>query len=144
MKKTNYRRARLAGEIKRIVGGLLQTELKDPRFFGIVSVSGAEVTADGGCAVLYISVLGDMSGENADEEKKREILEAFRGAGGFLRKEVGARLRLRRTPELLFRLDESQEYGRHIERIINDLGIRPDQDESGADGVLPQTGSDTE
>jgi ribosome-binding factor A len=108
-------------EIRRIIGELLIRGLKDPALSGKVSVSGVEVTGDGGYATVYILPPWGDEGDSAGESGKKELLDAFRRAKGLLRKEIGARLRLRHTPELVFKIDVSQEYGRHIESIFNSI-----------------------
>lgn len=126
-----YRPGRLGEEIRRIVSELLLRELKDPRLSGIVSVTAVEVTADAGLATLFVTVLGDTSSEAATPEKKKEVLEAFQSAKGRIRKEIGHQIKLRHVPDLLFKIDTSEEYGRQIESIIADLGIRHEDDGKG-------------
>lgn len=123
MKKKSYRQGRLSEEIKRIVSELLRRDIKDPRLSGLVSIADVSVTADGSYATLYITVFGTAAEQNASDEEKQEVLAAFKSAKGFIRKEIGSQLMLRHTPDLLFKIDESQEYGRHIEKIIDELGI---------------------
>jgi ribosome-binding factor A len=118
-------------EIRRIVSDLLVRELKDPRLSGMLSVSGVDVTSDGGYATLYIMAPGGADGEAADEARKKDILDAFARAKGLLRKEIGSRLQLRHAPELAFRIDASQEYGERIERIFRGLAY---EDGHGAEG----------
>ena len=54
--------------------------------------------------------------------QKSEIIEGFNNAGGLIRKEVGKRIKLRHVPELIFKIDESLEYGRRIDEVIKNLG----------------------
>jgi ribosome-binding factor A len=117
----SYRKDRLGEEVKKIVSELLLRDLKDPRFSGLVGISDAEATRDGSYATLYVTVPADAGGEAADAKKKKEILDAFHSAKGFLRKEIGARLQLRHTPDLIFKIDGSQEYGRHIDQLFSSL-----------------------
>jgi len=120
-----YRQGRLGEEIKKIISGLLLRELKDPRLLaGMVSVSAVEVTSDGSYATVYITVLGlgpERSGK--EQQEQADALEAFRSAKGLIKREIGRQMTLRHVPELLFKIDASMEYGRHIDAIINDLGI---------------------
>src|SRR5699024_12398097 len=91
----------------------LTVKLKDPRV-GFVTVTDVEVTGELQEAKVYISVLGD-------EEKKEETLLGLAKAKGFIRSEIGKRIRLRKTPEISFEYDEALEYGNQIETILKDL-----------------------
>ncbi|GJM83790.1 ribosome-binding factor A [Paenibacillus sp. HMSSN-139] len=92
---------------------LIQSELKDPRI-GFVTVTGVDVTSDLSQAKVYLSVFGD-------EEKKSESLKGLEKATGFLRTEIGKRIRLRHTPELIFKIDESIAYGSRIEKLLGEI-----------------------
>lgn len=117
----NFRAERLAEEIKKVTSELLYRELKDPRLSGMVSISGVEVSKDCGYATLYVSAM--------DSENKDDVLKAFDSAKGLIRKEIGRQIKLRHVPELNFKADTSQEYGRHIESILEGLEIG-DSDQS--------------
>ncbi len=124
-----YRAGRLGEEIRRITSDLLLKELKDPRLTErMVSVSAVEVTDDGSYATLYVTILGTSAAQNASEEEKAEVLAAFQSAKGLIRKEIGRQVKLRHTPDLQFKIDTSMEYGRHIEQIIDELGIEEDEE----------------
>jgi len=114
--KRDYRQGRLGEEIRKVISSLLLKEIKDPRLSGIVSVSAVEVTSDGGYATVFISTLGDA-------EETESALTAFRSAKGLIRKEIGRQIKLKHVPELLFKADTSMDYGRHITKIIDGLGI---------------------
>src|SRR5699024_1600314 len=109
----NLRANRVAEQIKKELGDILTVKLKDPRV-GFVTVTDVEVTGDLQEAKVYISVLGD-------EEKKEETLLGLAKAKGFIRSEIGKRIRLRKTPEISFEYDEALEYGNRIETILKDL-----------------------
>ena len=124
-----YRSGRLGEEIRRIVSDLLLREIKDPRPSGMVSVSAVEVTEDGSYATVYITVLGSRPSEETSDEKKNEVLAAFKSAKGLIRREIGKQVKLRHVPDLLFKFDTSLEYGRHISKLIDTLGIeKADED----------------
>ncbi len=128
-----YRQGRLGEEIRKVISSMLLTELKDPRLSSMVSVTAVEVTSDGSYATVYVSALGlDSHGKDARQQQE-DALEALNNAKGFIRREVGQRIKLRHVPELIFKTDRSMEYGRHISRIINDLDIKHD-DEEDTDG----------
>lgn len=124
-----HRQGRLGEEIRKIISELLLRELKDPRLSAMISVTAVEVTSDGSYATVYVSVLG----MDADEEKaalqQQETLDALASAKGFIRREIGRQIKLRHVPELIFKIDRSMEYGRHIDKIISGLDIRHDDDD---------------
>lgn len=125
-----YRQGRLGEEIKKIISELLLREIKDPRLSGMVSISAVEVTSDGSYATAYVSVLGLTSSSEASEEEKEEVLAAFRSAKGLIKREIGKQIKLRHVPEVLFKMDTSMEYGRHITKLINDLGIEGNENDN--------------
>lgn len=118
-----YRKGRLGEEIRRIVSDLLLKEIKDPRLSRFVSISAVEVTEDGSYATIYFTVLGKSASEESSEEEKNEVLAAFKSAKGLIKREIGRQIKLKHVPDLLFKTDTSLEYGRHISRIIDELGI---------------------
>lgn len=124
-----YRTGRLGEEIRRVVSDLLLREIKDPRLSGIVSISAVEVTADYSYATLFISVLNDPGSGQSEEERKIEVLEAFQSAKGLIRREVGRQIKLKHVPEILFKIDTSLEYGRHISKVIAELGIDREEED---------------
>ncbi len=108
------RASRVGEQIKKEVSQILQAEIKDPRFTGFLSVTDVEVSRDLGFARIYVSIYGS--------EKERQLtLKALESAVGFIRTEVGKRIRLRHVPEISFHLDKSIEYGAHISEILKDL-----------------------
>jgi ribosome-binding factor A len=94
---------------------LLERKVKDPRVAG-VTITDVEVAPDATRAYVYFSVLGG-------EEWRKEAQQGLRSAGGWLRRELGQRLRLRNTPELIFRYDRSVERGERISAILDELGL---------------------
>jgi len=108
-----FRVGRVGEQIKKELSQILQMELKDPRI-GFVTVTGVDVANDLSQATVYLSVLGDDS-------QKEETLKALAKAQGFIRSELGRRVRLRHTPELIFKFDTSIEYGSRIEQLLAQL-----------------------
>lgn len=110
----NYSRTdRISEEVKRELSAVIR-ELKDPRLPNMVSVGAVRVTKDLKFAKAYISIMGD-------EKAKGDGIAALKSASGFIRKEIGHRLNLRNTPEFTFELDNSIEYGAHINEILKEL-----------------------
>ncbi|GAB3794853.1 30S ribosome-binding factor RbfA [Virgibacillus kimchii] len=104
---------RVAEQMKKEMGEILTRKIKDPRV-GFVTVTDVEVTGDLQQAKIFISVLGD-------EKEKQDTLLGLSKAKGFIRSEIGQRIRLRKTPELIFEFDEALERGNRIETILRDL-----------------------
>ena len=107
------RKGRINEELQRELSSLIRT-LKDPRVQqSMVSVTKVEATGDLRYAKVYISVL--------DKDKSRETLKGLKSAGGFLRREIGSRLQLRYTPELVFEEDDSIAYGAKMYALLKSL-----------------------
>ena len=113
--------ARTNDDIQLVLSKLLR-EIKDPRINqGMLSVTRVETTGDLKYCKVWISVLG--------LENEKEFKKGLRSASGWLRRELGNSLKLRNTPELIFELDHSIEYGAHINELINSLDIKRDEAE---------------
>ncbi len=104
---------RISEEIKKELSSVIR-ELKDPRIPMMTSVVTVNVTSDLSYAKAYISVMG------TDDEKKAAI-KALTQAAGYVRREIGGRIKLRCVPEFTFELDTSIEYGAHINKLLNDI-----------------------
>ena len=96
--------------IKQEMSKMLLTDLKDPRI-GFVTVTDVEMTGDLREAKIYVSIMGG-------EEQVKSSLEGLQSALGFIRREIGQRIRLRFTPEISFALDTSLDYGDHIQKLL--------------------------
>lgn len=95
-------------------------ELKDVRIPLMTSVVSVRVTNDLRYAKAYISVMGD-------EQTQKKALEGLKSAAGFVRREIGHRLKLRYTPEFVFMLDHSIEHGAHINQVIHEISRQEDE-----------------
>jgi len=103
---------RINEEIQRELSALLRT-VKDPRLqSGLVTITHVDTTSDLRYSKIYVSAL------NKEEEK--DVMKGLRSAAGYLRRELGAALRLRYTPELQFIADDSIEQGAHILAMLRD------------------------
>jgi ribosome-binding factor A len=116
-----YRQGRLGEEIKKTISTMLLKELKDPRLAGMVSVTAVDVTGDGSLAKVYISVMETSEEKKPEDRQKQEVLDAMKSAKGLIRKEIGKQVRLRHTPDLIFKLDGSLDYGRHIDDLLEEV-----------------------
>lgn len=105
---------RLNEEIKKELSILIKNQIKDPRISEFVSITQVNTTNDLRYAKIYISIYGN-------EEQQKETLLGLKSAGGYLRREIGKKIKLHYTPELLFEIDKSIEYGMHINSILKDI-----------------------
>jgi ribosome-binding factor A len=106
--------------IRTILSELIRREISDPRLQHI-TVTGVELDPELQYARVYVNALGD-------ESRHDEVMKALNHAKGYLRREVGKRVRLRNTPDLAFLWDESLEHGEQINRLLANLDIPPDED----------------
>ena len=124
-----YRQDRIGEEIKKIISDLLIKGLKDPRLEGMISITGVEVTSDYSYATVYFSSLDVITDDEKNAEKDEEIAQGFASSSGFIRNRIGRELKLKHTPELIFKADRSEEYGRHIDQLIDSLDIKSNDEE---------------
>ncbi len=122
---TDRRVARVAEQIKREVSLMLLADIKDDRVgAGMVSVTQVDVAGDLQHAKIFVSIYGTP-------DAKAETMEGLKAATGFVRREIGQRVRLRRTPEIIFLEDESLERGDRVLTLLNRLSEeRPPDDDS--------------
>ena len=109
----SVRANRVGEQMKKELGEIIGRKIKDPRI-GFVTVTDVQVTGDLQQAIVYISVLGD-------EKQRENTLIGLAKARGFIRSEIGQRIRLRKTPEIVFEFDESIEYGNRIETLLHQI-----------------------
>lgn len=100
--------------IRKELSTLLLRKVRDPRLVS-VTITEVDVTADLRIARIYISVLDD------DEKSRQQVLNSVQGAAGFLRRELAGVIQMRHTPELIFKLDESAQYGARIDRLLEQI-----------------------
>lgn len=114
--------ARTNDDIQFVLSSLLR-EIKDPRVQqGMISVTRVETTGDLRYSKVWLSVMG--------LKDEKEFKKGLKSASGWLRRELGNKLSLRYTPELVFEIDHSIEYGAHISQVISSLDIRQDGEEN--------------
>lgn len=127
---TERRVARVAELIKREVSQLLMYEIRDERVgAGMVSVTDVEVSGDLQHAKIFVSIY-------STDEVRRSTMAGLKAASGFVRRELGQRLRLRRTPEVVFIEDRSLERGSRILSLLNQIG----QQQSTSEAQSPKCG----
>jgi ribosome-binding factor A len=128
---TLRRQKRIADLVQRELSDIVHRRVKDPRLDG-VTITGTRVSPDYQYADVYYYRLG------GDPAQLREAKDGLESATGFIRRELGSRLTIRHTPALRFHLDESIDYGDHIETLFAQLRKeredRPATDGAGAPG----------
>ncbi len=113
MPENQTRLGRIEEEYKKELSQIIGYELKNPNVTGLISVTKVKVTNDLKFAKVYVSVL------NAKNIK--ETIAGLKKSSGFIRTELARRVNLRNTPELIFELDDSLEYGARIDSILRDI-----------------------
>jgi len=115
------RTERINNLIRQEISGLLRQQVNDPRLSSFISVTKVSTSRDLGHAKVFVSALGN-------ETNKREILQGFTAASGFLRRELARRLRIRHIPELSFHFDSSIERGAEILKLIEQVTLNSTED----------------
>lgn len=104
---------RVGDQIQKEISALLVKGLKDPRI-GFVTITGVEVTPDLHLARIFFTVMGDA-------KSRRETEAGLKSSIPFIRRELGKRLRMRYTPDLLFEYDTSVDYGSRIDHLLQEI-----------------------
>ena len=103
------RNDRLSGEMRKVISEIIRNDVKDPRISELMSVTDVHVTEDLKYAKVYISAYGDIE----------PTLTALESAKGFIRKEIGRKIKIRIIPELIFIRDDSIEKGIYMSSLID-------------------------
>ena len=118
----NFRADRMSEDIQREIAAILR-EMKDPRLHnGIISVVRGETAHDLSYSKVYISSMNGL-------DTAKEAVKALKNAQGYIRRELGTRLRLRFAPALAFEATDSIEYSANISRLLNDIHYTTDENE---------------
>ena len=106
-----FKRSEKVGDlIREEISQIFLRELKDPRI-GFVTITKVAVSDDLKVAKVYYSVFGG-------EQEKKEVLQGLGSAKGYVKRELGRRIRLKYMPDISFMFDDSLEYGEHIEELL--------------------------
>lgn len=112
---TSRRVAKVSAAVKREVSQLLLFDIKDDRVgSGMVSVTDVDVSGDLQHAKIFVSIYGT-------EAARQETMAGLQAVTGYVRRQLGKRLQLRRTPEVIFKEDRSFERGTRVLSLLNDL-----------------------
>ena len=110
----SLRNERVRKALMREISDIIFREIKDPQICGMVSITDVDVSPDNSAARVFYSVFGD-------DDVKEKTSKALERHVGQIRHEVGKRIRLRKTPTLLFILDNSMERGAKMMELINKI-----------------------
>ena len=112
-KGNNNKLNRIDEELKKELSHIISYELKNPKVTGLISVTDVKTTPDLKYAKVFVSIL------NAKNTKA--TLANLKKSAGFIRTQIAKKANLRVTPEFVFVLDETMEYGAKIDSILNDI-----------------------
>ncbi len=122
MPESKSRLERINEEYKKEISQIINYELKNPNATGMISVTRVKVTNDLKFAKVAVSIL------NAKDVK--ETLAVLKKSSGFIRSELARRVNLRNTPEIIFELDDSMEYGARIDSILKKIMPKKEEEEN--------------
>ncbi len=120
---------RVNEELQKELAALIPT-VKDPRVRGMISVTRVDATSDLRYAKVYVSML--------DKSSAKDVVRGLKSASGWLRREIGHRLSLRYTPELIFAEDDSISHGAHILKLLRDPNVVKPANPANADIILDE------
>lgn len=104
---------RIGEEYKKEISNIINYKLKNPNVTGLISVTKVKVTNDLKYAKVYVSIL--------NSKNLKETLAGLKKSSGFIRSELARSVNLRNTPEIIFELDDSLEYGARIDSILKEI-----------------------
>ena len=114
MRKNSIKNTRINGEVLKELSNIIRGEIKDPRINPMTSVVAVEVAPDLKTCKAYISVLGD-------EKSQQDTIKGLKSAEGYIRMLLAKNINLRNTPQIMFILDQSIEYGVKMSKMIDDV-----------------------
>ena len=119
--RNNPRLGRIDEEYKKELSQIIGYELKNPNVTGLISVTKVKVTSDLKFAKVYVSIL--------NSKNVKDTLAGLKKSSGYIRTELAKRVNLRNTPELIFELDDSIEYGAKIDSILKEIMPKKQEEE---------------
>ena len=111
--RNNNRMGRIHEEYRKELSQIISYDLKNPNVTGMISVTKVKVTTDLKYAKVYVSIL--------NSKNIKETMDGLKKSSGFIRSELAKRINLRNTPELIFEIDDSIEYGAKIDSILKEI-----------------------
>lgn len=111
--RNNNRMGRIDEEYRKELSQIISYDLKNPNVTGMIGVTKVKVTTDLKYAKVYVSIL--------NSKNIKETMDGLKKSSGFIRSELAKRINLRNTPELIFEIDDSIEYGAKIDSILKEI-----------------------
>ena len=111
--RNNNRMGRIDEEYRKELSQIISYDLKNPNVTGMISVTKVKVTTDLKYAKVYVSIL--------NSKNIKETMDGLKKSSGYIRSELAKRINLRNTPELIFEIDDSIEYGAKIDSILKEI-----------------------
>lgn len=108
-----HRMERLSEDMRLLISKIVSQELKHPDLDGMITITKVDITPDQKYAKVHTSIYGAK-----DREK---VLSALKKSNGYIKKQISTRLKIRNTPDLTFVLDDSIEYGAHINEVLKNI-----------------------
>lgn len=115
------RHERLEQDIKVALSSIITYEVKEPEVSGMISVTDVKVTPDQKYATVYVSIYG--------KKNKEKVLVALKKAKGFIKNSLAKKVKMRNIPDLIFKLDNSMEYGEYMDKVIDEV-IKKDNEKN--------------
>ena len=113
------RHQRLEQDVKVALSNIITYDVKEPSVTGLISVTDVKITPDQKYAKVYVSVFG--------KQNKEKVIEALKKATGYIKGELARKVRMRNIPSLQFELDDSIEYGAYMDKVIDEV-IKKDEE----------------
>lgn len=104
---------RLEQDVKVALSNIIAYDVKEPSVTGLISVTDVKITPDQKYAKVYVSVFG--------KQNKEKVIEALKKATGYIKGELARKVRMRNIPSLQFELDDSIEYGAYMDKVIDEV-----------------------
>ena len=115
------RHERLEQDVKIALSDIIMNEVKEPEVSGLISVTGVHITPDQKYATVYVSIYG--------KKNKEKVLDALKKAKGFIKNSLAKKVKMRNIPDLIFKLDNSMEYGEYMDKVIDEV-IKKDNEKN--------------
>lgn len=104
---------RLQSDVKLAISKIISNELKNPSVTGLISVTDVKITPDEKYAKVYVSIYGAKS--------KAKTINGLKSSASFIRTNLSKMVKMRNLPELTFEIDDSLEYGAHMDEVFRKL-----------------------
>ena len=119
---------RINEDIKYYLSKIIREDIKNPRITGVISITSVNTTKDLRYAKIYVSIFGTKYTHQTFNELKK--------SSGYIRKQLASMLKARNIPDLVFELDDSMEYGSHMDEVLKKLELEDENLQTGSDSKM--------